>query len=341
MCGPDEEKLGPVFLTVNYPVRKSSLTVWRLSGLIAWGGTEMSDVNEQSYSTGEASSGRSSRRVGERHATPMARLRSGPVGVVETLRTHIIPKIVLALRALPAVVAPAAPIPAGLSSVEIFAGLVIALDDEAASNHVEQLLASGTSAETVMLELLAPTARHLGALWETDAQDFVTVTLGVSRLHRIMRQLGDAFMNEGHAATDRGSMLITIIPGDQHSFGLSMVAEFFRRAGWNLCTGPFSSHQELISLVQSHWFDVVGFSVSCDRRLDELRQDIVAIRRDARNRHIGIMLGGPIVTTNPGLVQSLGADMMSADAAAAPQQAHELIQRLKRRDSSSGPLPDG
>lgn len=261
----------------------------------------------------------------------MTRLRSTPSGVVEALRTHVIPRIVLALRSLPAVVAPDATTTATHGSIESFANLAIALDDEAASAHVERLLASGSSVESVMLELLAPTARHLGALWEADAEDFVTVTLGVSRLHRIMRQLGDAFMSEGQPATDSGSMLITIIPGEQHSFGLSMVAEFFRRDGWNLCTGPFSSHQELISLVQNHWFDVVGFSVSSDRRLDELRQDITAIRRDARNRRIGIMLGGPIVMLNPGLVQSLGADMMSADAAAAPQQAHELIQRLNPR----------
>lgn len=291
----------------------------------------MSDVNEQSFSSGASVTGRPSRRVGERLAKPMSRLRPASGGVVETLRSHIIPRIVLAFRSLPAVARPDAEATAEPDAIEAFARLAVSLDDDAASAHVEQLLASGVSVESVLLELLAPTARHLGTLWESDAEDFVTVTLGVSRLHRIMRQLGDAFFNEGHAAGSGQSVLLTIIPGEQHSFGLSMVAEFFRRDGWNLCTGPFSSHQELISLVQSHWFDVVGFSVSSDRRLDELRRDISAIRRDARNQQIGIMLGGPMVLMQPDLVQSMGADMMSIDAAAAPKQANELILRLTGR----------
>jgi len=110
-----------------------------------------------------------------------------------------------------------------------------------------------------------------------------------------------------------------------------MVAEFFRRAGWNLCTGPFASHQELIALVHNHWFDIVGFSMSSDRRLDELKKDIRDIRRESRNRHVGIILGGPVVIAHPDLVASMGADMMSADATTAPQQARDLIEQIKSR----------
>ena len=145
-----------------------------------------------------------------------------------------------------------------------------------------------------------------------------------------MRRLSDRFTDETNAFHAGESALLTIIPGEQHSFGLSMVAEVFRRAGWNLCTGPFSSHQELTSLVQNHWFDIVGFSVSSDRRLDELKKDIHDIRRDSRNRHIGIIIGGPMVVAHPDLVASMGADMMSADATTAPQQAHAVPPRSQR-----------
>ena len=287
----------------------------------------MTELNEQSFSDSNPVTGRPSRRQGL--AAPIWRLRPATGAVVETLRSHIIPKIVLALRSLPVVAVP----DAGRSApdaIERFADLAVGDDDDAAFAHVEKLLASGTSVESILLELLAPTARHLGALWETDAADFVIVTLGVSRLHRIMRRLGESFYHEGHVADGSESVLLTIIPGEQHSFGLSMVAEFFRRAGWNLCTGPFASHQELTSLVQNHWFDVVGFSVSSDRRLNELKQDISAIRRDSRNRHVGIMLGGPMMMLQPDLVALMGADMMSTDAATAPQQAHGLIVRMNQ-----------
>jgi len=296
----------------------------------------MTDVNEQSFSAGSANDtvpARHPKTLRQRIPAPIWRFRPTlqPTEVVKTIKTQIVPKIVLALRRAPA------PKPAeeaerqAPTPVEQFAALALGRDDGAALTHVEELLARGIAVESIFLDLLAPAARQLGELWESDAADFATVTLGVGRLQMIMRRLGDRFVeetNHGHAGE---SVLLTVIPGDQHSFGLSMVAEFFRRAGWNLCTGPFSTHQELTSLVHNHWFDIVGFSVSSDRRLDALKRNIQDIRRDSRNQNVGIIIGGPMVIAQPDLVASVGADMMSADATAAPQQAHGLIEQMKGR----------
>ena len=295
----------------------------------------MTDVNEQSFSAGNATDtapARHSKSLRQRIPAPIWRFRPKlqPIEVVRTLKTQIVPRIVLALRRAPAppIVEAAEPLP---TEVDQFAALALGHDDDAAFAHVEERLAKGSTVESIFLDLLAPAARQLGALWETDAVDFANVTLGVGRLQLIMRRLSDRFTDETNAVHAGESVLLTIIPGEQHSFGLSMVAEFFRRAGWNLCTGPFSSHHELTSLVHNHWFDIVGFSVSSDRRLDELKKDIHDIRRDSRNRHVGIIIGGPMVVAQPGLVASMGADMMSADATTAPQQAHGLIEQMKFR----------
>jgi len=292
----------------------------------------MTDANEQSFSTvdaTEASSARHSNSLQQKVPAPIWRFRRTlqPVAVVKTIKTQIIPKIVLALRKAPAQTPAASSAQGNPGIVERFVALALGPNDGASSAYVEDMLAHGESVEAIFLDLLAPAARHMGHLWDTDATDFATVTLAMGRLQRIMRGLGDRFCVEAHGNGE--SVLLTIIPGEQHSFGLSMVAEFFRRAGWNLCTGPFSSHQELTSLVHSHWFDIIGFSVSSERRLDELKRDIHHIRRDSRNRQVGIILGGPMVIAHPDLVASLGADMMSADATTAPQQAHGLVQRMK------------
>jgi MerR family transcriptional regulator, light-induced transcriptional regulator len=295
----------------------------------------MTDVNEQSFSAGSANEtapARHSKSLRQRIPTPIWRFRPTlqPVAVVKTIKTQIIPKIVLALRSAPAP-KPAESAERSPTAVEQFAALTLGNDDGAAFAYVQELLAGGSSVEAIFLDLLAPAARQLGAQWESDVTDFANVTLGVGRLQLIMRQLGDRFVEESNSGHASESALLTIIPGEQHSFGLSMVAEFFRRAGWNLCTGPFASHQELTSLVQSHWFDIVGFSVSSDRRLDELKKDIHDIRRGSRNRNVGIIIGGPMVIAQPDLVASMGADMMSADATTAPQQAHGLIEQMKAR----------
>lgn len=296
----------------------------------------MTDVDEQSFSPGttEIAPARHSKSLRQRVPAPVWRFRPAlqPVQVVRTIKTQIIPKIVLALRNVPRPKVAKPDEQPAPNAVEQFAALAIGNDDGAAFAFVEGLLAEGRSVEAIFLDLLAPAARQLGALWESDAADFATVTLGVGRLQIVMRRLGDRFAEEASAAKHAGeSVLLTIIPGEQHSFGLSMVAEFFRRAGWNLCTGPFASHQELTSLVHNHWFDIVGFSVSSDRRLDELKKDIRDIRRDSRNRHVGIIIGGPMVIAQPDLVASMEADMMSTDAITAPQQAHGLIEQIKGR----------
>ncbi len=296
----------------------------------------MTDVNEQSFSAGsttDAAPARHAKSLRQRIPTPIWRFRPTlqPVEVVKTIKTQIIPKIVLALRSTPRGKTSENADEHTPTEVEHFAALALGNDDGAAFAYVETLLARGSSVEAIFLDLLAPAARQLGTQWESDVTDFASVTLGVGRLQLIMHRIGDRFASEVRGGNVAGSVLLTIVPGEQHSFGLSMVAEFFRREGWNLCTGPFSSHQELTSLVHNHWFDIVGFSVSSDRKLDELKTDIDNIRRRSRNRHIGIILGGPMVMAQPGLVASMGADMMSSDATTAPQQAHGLIEQLNGR----------
>jgi methylmalonyl-CoA mutase cobalamin-binding subunit len=110
-----------------------------------------------------------------------------------------------------------------------------------------------------------------------------------------------------------------------------MAAEFFRRAGWNLCVGPFQTHEEFVALLQQRWFDIVGFSVSTDRRLKELASDIQIVRRQSRNRHVGIILGGPLVCEQPDLAASVGADMVSVDVTIAPRHAQALVEVMKSR----------
>jgi methanogenic corrinoid protein MtbC1 len=294
----------------------------------------MADVNERSFSDSNASDSSPSRfasRLRQKIPTPIFRFRPTLTTgtMVRTLRTQIIPKFFTSLRA-PAEDNPR-PSDETTNAIRTFAALSLSRDDDAASDFIDKLLASGITLEVVFLEWLAPAARELGTQWETDETDFANVTLGVSRLHRIMRRLGDDFCGERSGPDTGWSMLLTAIPGEQHSFGVSMVAEFFRRAGWNLCTGPFQSHRELTSLVHNHWFDVVGFSVSSDRRLDELKQDINDIRGTSRNRQIGVLLGGPLLESNPELVASLGADMMSINATTAPQSASRLIHQMQGR----------
>ncbi|HEY0328183.1 MAG TPA: cobalamin B12-binding domain-containing protein [Rhodopseudomonas sp.] len=250
-----------------------------------------------------------------------------PLSMVRAIKAQIIPRIAWAFRATPPPkVAPPAVKPAEL---EKFVALLQCNDEAAPLLFVDALLANGASVDTIFLQWFAPAARQLGDMWEKDTTDFACVTLAVGRMQRIMRHLGERFAKGGWRGAGE-SALLTTLPGEQHSFGLAMVAEFFRRGGWNLATGPFQSATELTELVRERWFDIVGFSVMSDRKLDELERNIRDVRRDSRNRRVVIILGGPMLQSLPGLARTVKADMVVGDVIAAPHQARTLVQSMKR-----------
>jgi methanogenic corrinoid protein MtbC1 len=254
--------------------------------------------------------------------------------LVRTIDAEIIPRLVLARRAAPlAQVADdgtvaVAPVVPTIEEVHAFARLVIANDVGAASAEVARMRARGVSLESIFLDLLSPAARRLGEMWLDDTCDFTEVTIGLWRLHQVVRELSPAFGNEVDYEGHGRRALLVAVPGEQHTFGLCMVAEFFRRSGWDVSSGPIATTDELLALLRSDWFAVVGLSVSCETRLEGLAATIHAMRRASRNGSIGIMVGGQIFVEHPELVALVGADATAVDGRQATLQAESLVALL-------------
>jgi methanogenic corrinoid protein MtbC1 len=215
-------------------------------------------------------------------------------------------------------------IPAGMA--ETFAQLVLSPDDSPAAALVEQQLDAGVSAESIMLGLLAPTARLLGEMWCSDAASFLDVTLGLSRLQRLMRQMR---LPAAGLLPERGTALLMPAPGEQHVFGLRMVEEFLLRDGWRVRAVHSASAGLAGQLVAQEAYDFVGFSVSGERLLPALRQAIREVRAQSRNPHIRIMAGG---------VACCGPDRGGAppewDAVAG--DAHDAVAQARRWRALAG-----
>jgi len=214
-------------------------------------------------------------------------------------------------------------------SVRKLASLVLSPDQELALTYVRSLREQGLRRERMFLELLGPTARYLGSLWEEDLCDFTEVTVGLCRLHQLVREMSPGFMRNGNGAEVKRALLAPV-PGEQHTFGLLMVTEFFRREGWDVWGGPSASHSDVLQVVNAEKFNVVGFSVSCNDRLDELTEWIQTIRNHSRNPEIGVLVGGRVFVDNPELVRDVGADATALDGRQATFQATELPRQLKR-----------
>ena len=249
--------------------------------------------------------------------------------LVRTIESEIIPRLMLAHRDLPNGLMPFSTAPKVIADGDVvdFAKIVLTDDVVIALAYVESLRARGVSIEMLCLDLLAPTARRLGALWEADLCDFIEVTIGLGRIQQVLRELSPAFQNRGSESGVKADRRIVLAPapGDQHSLGLLMVREFFRRAGWDVRGGIDQQAEGLAATVRSEWFDAVGFSVGSECRLEQLTACVKAIRETSRNRAIGILVGGPIFVTHPEYVSLVGADVTAPDAKSAVVEAENLV----------------
>ncbi len=195
---------------------------------------------------------------------------------------------------------------------------------EPALAYVDALVAQGATMETLCLNLLAPAARRLGELWNADLCDFTDVTIALGRLQALLHGLASGSRRLRTAATSGRTALFMPVPGEQHTFGLTMVCDFFRTSGWQVRGETSTPAQALIGLVRDHWFDLVGISIGNDRSIDALAMLIRAIRKSSKNRAVYVLTGGPLLVSRPQIAALVGADATAADA----RQAILAVERL-------------
>lgn len=198
-------------------------------------------------------------------------------------------------------------------------------DASAGMTFIEELLLRGVTVEALYTGVLPEAARWLGLMWEEDRCDFAQVTIAVGRLQQASRLLARRFHAAAVSRADAHSLLLLPAPGEQHTFGLQLLAEFFQRAGWRVAGGPKSSGIDAAALVRRNWFDVAGFSIGSAQMLKGLADSIRQVRRASRNRYLGVMVGGPLFQQRPELVALTGADASAVDASTAVMIARSLV----------------
>lgn len=206
--------------------------------------------------------------------------------------------------------------------VKTFAQFIFSGDGSDAALLLEQYFADGMTPESIMLDVMAPTARHMGELWADDRLNFVEVTLGMARLQHLLRQFR---MPPPPARGPRGHALLAPAPGEQHSFGLRLVEELLRRDGWQVTARLAATEPEILRLIASEPFDFVGFSLAGERLLPALRRITGAVRAAARNPDIRIMAGGVLFAGGGPTAADAGADAVAADARQAVLQANRWL----------------
>lgn len=210
-----------------------------------------------------------------------------------------------------------------------FAELVIRHESEVVEAYVRSLMQRGLDLETLLLHLFAPAARRLGALWEADEISFVDVTIGTGRLQELLRVFAPSAIGMEDGASRR--VFFAPTPGEQHTLGLLVVTEFFRREGWQVHSGIGLSDSELIACVAEQRFILIGLSLSCDRLINTLCSTIQKMRRSSRNPSVLVMVGGSVFAQGAERRPWVGADLVAADAREALELAEEALRKIASR----------
>jgi len=291
------------------------------------------------YSRAEMADPDPDRREGLAEAVWHSHPHGSALPLKRVIETEVIPRLVMAQRALGTAVQEApTPHPAAPTDGDVAAFTALARlgNTENALTFIDAFCARGLPLSQVYLGLLAPAARILGVCWEKDTADFTEVTIGLRCLHAVCHALEPRFTPLGMAQRPGRSILLAPAPGEQHGFGLLMVEQFFRRAGWETWTDGSADADALIAMVAEKHFGLIGFSISGETHVESLAELIRDIRRASRNADIGILVGGALILKEPLLVKRLGADATARDAEEAILQAEALLA-LQGRGSEGLP----
>ncbi len=242
-----------------------------------------------------------------------------------TIETAIIPRLLLSHGGGRSMndLSPQRPVNVTPQTVDVFTQLVFSPDNAEAIDFIEDVVSRGLRIERVLLDLLAPSARLMGEMWTADQVSFVDVTLGLSRIQQLLRQLRNMTDGSAVSAVNKGRALLVPAPGEQHTFGLRVVEEFLLRDGWEVRSNLRATEHDILQLAAEDSYDFVGLSLSAERLLPELQSAIAKLRKCSRNRTVRVMVGGVLFSGQSEYTRLVDADAAVIDAQQAVDKANE------------------
>lgn len=242
-----------------------------------------------------------------------------------TIESEVIPRLMMAHRTSDVREQPASLLHVNREDIAELARIVIEHETSVASAYVEALRNQGVPIDAIFMELLAPTARLLGEMWKADQCCFTDVTIGMARLQQIVHELSPEFERENAQAFDGRRIMLLAMPGEQHTLGIMLVEEYFRRFGWECSSIAPKDLRDISRLVRAQHFDVVGLSAGSASVLASVPAAIQAIRKSSVNKAVVVLVGGNVFLENPELASRVGADGMAEDGRHAILQLRSML----------------
>ena len=225
-----------------------------------------------------------------------------------------------------------------------FGALAVGVEEQALAQRAQALLQHTLTLDGLIFDLVPAAARWLGEQWEQDRLDFTEVTLGLWRLHVLVRELMPGRQPEDArlADTPQPVILLSPAPGEHHTLGLLLVAEGFLRAGWMVEDLTHGSADELLRHVQQNHYTAVGLSIGSTHLTEETRSLTHWLRETSYNPGLVILVGGHATSVDGVNATSFGADLICTDPLEAPEAAARLASQspTEPRRTGSDAVPE-
>jgi methylmalonyl-CoA mutase cobalamin-binding subunit len=198
---------------------------------------------------------------------------------------------------------------------------------------VLNMIRQGLGLETLFLHTIPSAARRFHHWWAADEIDFVAVTQATYRLQELVYKLSAEFVLSGPQSgglSDYSALLVNT-PQSQHSLGLLILSQYFKRYGWQICGDTTWREPDILITLQSCSIDLLGLSVSDEKQLGYLKNLIATLRKKSLNPGLLVMVGGPLLASHAHLAQWLGADFSCLQADDAQVLAMRRVDEVRQR----------
>lgn len=203
-------------------------------------------------------------------------------------------------------------------------------DPQAASDFTMEIVNRGVPAERGLVDLFVPAANLIGEMWANDECTFADVTIVVSRLHLFVRHLGAFIQPPRLRGPVRHLAVLSTAPDEQHDFGLALVEQFLVSTGLDVL---WTTPSNVVEFVKQHFVHVLGFTASCEDRIEALASLVTEVRSVSKNPGVVVMIGGRCFIDHPELALRFDANAMVASSLDTATTVRRLVAALNLPDA--------
>lgn len=185
----------------------------------------------------------------------------------------------------------------------------LSANPNACKSTIRTAIAAGTSPEDLADHYIPALARDMGDLWCVDQLSFAGVTIGVSRLQAMLREMGPNWAGDNAADAATASILLIVGKDVYHTLGAIVLSGQLRRKGFSVKLILGGKHADIAQRIQRTKYQAVFISSSRGEALESLRQIIDVVKTSAQTPP-PVVVGGSIleVETANDVTALTGAD---------------------------------